>query len=424
MSFASRASQRYQVIVSEPVWSAALRPLTRNRQWIAAGLLRREVDRQPPALIVGPLTVDSSTPIGRNRAPLADWIVTAMPERGSPPNVTEWIQRLAPLRGQLLVILLVGLGDQQRDWRGWTVEQGQVQPLSGFRVIGQGMIQVGSEIAGHAMPRFEFADRWSRTVHAVGGEAAFAKVHSAKVVVVGVSRSGNLAAAMLASLGVGRLGLIDGDHLEPHNLDCMILAAEDDLGQNKALLIARRLAAFRSDLAISISTRRLGDRFEEPAISDADLFITCVDQDGPRLRVAKLATERLVPHLDIGTGVRRGENGRLDLGADVRLLLPGRGCVRCVGGLRNLAEAEYELRSPSGPLPRRSLARWDANGRVGSLVTLNSMAVSTGIQSWLDLLSGALQSSIWHRIRWQNGGSWHVDSGLVTGDAQCLVCRS
>jgi molybdopterin/thiamine biosynthesis adenylyltransferase len=423
MSYSNRAGPPFQVIVSEPVWSAALRPMTRNRQWIATGLVRRDLGRQPPALIIDTLATGPVPPKGLSLAPLADWIAIAMPEGDPPDDPLDWIQRLAPLRGQMLVILLIGLGREQREWRGWTVERGEVHPLSGFQVVGNGMIRVGGEPGDPSSELLGPSGRWSRTVHAVG-EGAFAKLRAAKVAIVGVSRTGNLAAAMLAGLGVRRLGLIDGDALETHNLDSMILATEADLGKNKALAIARRLAAFRSDLAISVSPRRLGARFEEPAINDADLIVTCVDQDGPRLRVAKLASEQLVPHLDIGTAVRRGENGRLDVGADVRLLLPGRGCVHCVGGLRNLAEAAYELRSPSGALPRRPPARWDAGGRLGSLVTLNSMAVATGIQCWLDLLAGDLESSIWHRIQWISGESWHVDSGLVTGDRGCPTCRT
>src|SRR5205814_279360 len=122
------------------------------------------------------------------------------------------------------------------------------------------------------------------------------------------------------------------------------------------------------------------------ALGGVDLVVTCVDRDGARLRAAYWARERLTPHLDIGAGVSRLAAGQRLLAADVRLLLPAAGCIRCVGGLGDSEGAEYELHAPPGALPRRPARAWDTGGRLGSLVTLNGLAVSFGVQSWLDLL--------------------------------------
>jgi hypothetical protein len=106
----------------------------------------------------------------------------------------------------------------------------------------------------------------------------------------------------------------------------------------------------------------------------------------------------------------------------VRLLLPRAGCIRCVGGLADFDQAEYDLHALPGALPRRPPDPWNARGRLGSLITLNSLAVSCGVQSWLDLLEGTLTASIWHRLRWRSGGGLEVNSALMGAGAECALC--
>jgi hypothetical protein len=370
--------------------------------------------------LVGDLTTSATPRTGSELPSLADWIAIAAPA-GEPPATPEaWLRRLQPSFAQLLTVLLVGLGRDRRAWRGWTIERGQVHPLAGLRIIGPGMVHA------RAWPDIESTDehdsaRWTRLRGAVG-ERVFAKLRESQVAVIGCSRTGTLAAGKFTALGVRGLSLIDGDAIEAHNLDGMLLATEADLGVNKAVALGRRLVTYRSDLAVKAVPMAFGSRASTYALGGSDLVVTCVDQDGPRLRAAHWAHDRLTPHLDIGVGVTRTAAGDRQLAADVRLLLPRAGCIRCVGGLADLEQAKYELHAPLGTSPRRRPQAWNARGRLGSLVTLNSLAVSFGVQSWLDLLEGALGGSIWHRLLWQPGRGLEVHSGLVSGRTECLLC--
>lgn len=408
----------FVVVVSQPTWISALRALSRHPDRVATGLVRRDPHRVPTGLVVQTLAVNERLGRGDAYAPLAPWIAVAMPT-GSPPDTpVDWLQRLAPGYGQLLVVLLVGFGPDRAEWRGWAITGDVIRPLVDLEIVGPDMIRVTRE---DSLSEHDAAEsRWSRTIQAVG-EPAFSRLRAATVAVVGSSRTGNLAAGMLAALGVGRLTLLDGDLIETHNLDGMLLATPEEVGQNKAEVVARHLAARRPDLAIRASRRGLGGWHDEGLVGSADLIVTCVDRPGPRLRAARLARDRLIPHLDIGTGVTLTA-GERQVAADVRLCLPRAGCVRCVGGVGDLAEAEYELRAPPGALPRRVPEPWNAGGRLGSLITLNAMAVSTGILSWLDLLAGALPASVWHRIHWVAGKTWEVASASVTFQPECPIC--
>jgi molybdopterin/thiamine biosynthesis adenylyltransferase len=356
----------FEVVVRFAAWRQALMPLLTNPALVATGPLVRDARRQPAALLIDELTSSVPSRTGADFPPLADWVAVAAPADHAPDDPETWIRRLQPRFAQLLAILLVGFRRDRSRWRGWTVERGVIRPLAGLRIVGPGMVHAAAALPADMLEDTNAA-RWSRLRGAVG-EAAFARLREARAAVVGCSRSGTLAAGMLAALGVRGLVLIDGDAVEAHNLDGMLLSTEADVGGNKAVALGRRLVEFRPDLMVQALRRPLDGSAAEQALGGADLVVTCVDQDGARLRAARWAREHLMPHLDVGTGVTRIAGGGRQLAADVRLLLPGAGCVRCVGGLADSEQAEYELHAPPSALPRRPPEAWDARGRLGSLV--------------------------------------------------------
>ena len=72
------------------------------------------------------------------------------------------------------------------------------------------------------------------------------------------------------------------------------LISEDDL---RAALRPYRVDPNTFEAAVR---RRLDCSAVQETLGGVDLVVTCVDQDGARLRAAHWARERLTPHLDIG----------------------------------------------------------------------------------------------------------------------------
>lgn len=394
-----------------------MRALSQDSRRIAVADLSIDSTRSPIGLVTRDLDIGSEAATGEDRAPLSNWGVI-MQGRGSPPGSPRaWLERFRPRHAQLFVLILVGFGTERGDWRGWVIHRGKSHPLSGFQVVGAKCFQVGTP-GVHVEHSGSVQNRWSRVKGVLGG--AFDKLRQGSVALVGCSRSGTIAATTLAALGVRHLSLIDGDVVEPHNLDGMYLATEDDVGRNKAAVLAERLIAYRPDIALSVVPQSL-TMHNVTSVGRADVIVSCVDQDVARLRIAQFANDFLRSHLDIATGVRL-QGGAKQLAADVRLLLPGEGCISCIGGLASRETAQAELLAPSSVWTRSALQPWNREGRIGSSLLLNSVAVSTGIQSILEVLESGEGASTWHRIRWE-ADCWTIDMAKATSQRQCEICR-
>ena len=104
------------------------------------------------------------------------------------------------------------------------------------------------------------------------------RLREAKVAVLGVGGLGGWAAWALACCGIGEMWLIDGDRVEPSNLNRQILYTEADIGLLKVEAAAARLRAFNSAMRVTATARRLESQVEiADYIADADVVVDAAD---------------------------------------------------------------------------------------------------------------------------------------------------
>ena len=85
-----------------------------------------------------------------------------------------------------------------------------------------------------------FPECWERNFPSLSAPEQLRLFRSA-VLVAGLGGLGGFLAELLTRVGVGRLLLADGDHFTPANLNRQLLATQETLGLNKAVVTARRL---------------------------------------------------------------------------------------------------------------------------------------------------------------------------------------
>ena len=73
------------------------------------------------------------------------------------------------------------------------------------------------------------------------GEEGLERLRSSSVLIVGVGGVGSYAAEAIARAGVGRITIMDGDSVQPSNLNRQLVALTSTLGRNKAKVMAERI---------------------------------------------------------------------------------------------------------------------------------------------------------------------------------------
>jgi molybdopterin/thiamine biosynthesis adenylyltransferase len=228
--------------------------------------------------------------------------------------------------------------------------------------------------------------RRSRQLPLVGQEAqeAFPK---ATVAVVGLGGLGSFAALQLAYLGIGHLVLIDADEVAETNLNRLLGAGPADIGRPKVEVLAEQVNRVAPDIKVTaIAADVLSPKALDHA-KDADLVLGCVDNHGARLTLNHLAIRYLVPLLDAGTGARLAADGRpTQLGGQVQLVVPGRGCMECRGFI-DPTRAAFDLAPPDVQQYEREHG-YGTEEIAPSVIFLNGVVASMQVAEVARLLGG------------------------------------
>ena len=148
-------------------------------------------------------------------------------------------------------------------------------------------------------------DRYSRTIKLVG-EEGLARLKASSVLVVGIGGVGSYAAEAIARAGIGRITLMDGDSVQPSNLNRQLVALTSTLGRNKAEVMAERIRDIDSNTIVTALARF----YEE----DDDLDLTAFDWviDAIDSVIAKTALIKTAVEEDVNIVSAMGAAGKFD----------------------------------------------------------------------------------------------------------------
>jgi hypothetical protein len=347
------------------------------------------------------------------RADGEDWLTRGLASGADLPNPALILARVSVLPAALQLpaaVLYIARGAPPRAY--WLDADGQRQPM-GLLLLSPGLPEVG------ALPERSYAaeERWSRTAGALG-EHAWQRLCQLHYLIIGCGRNGSLLAHALVRMGARRLSLIDPDTVELANLDGDGYLP-DHLGAPKAEALAESLRAVNPTVVVQPLPYSVTDYRILPAAREADVLITAVDDDGARWAVAQLAVLYLKPLLDVGTGVLTSESGEPLLGADIRWIVPGEGCLLCIGGLANPQQVEVVRQGLHAEQQYRAQRHWQQERR-GSLRSLNMVAVGLALRMLEDYLAMRLQTSRWLRLVYQDATPQVQEMGHGTPHHRCL----
>ncbi len=179
------------------------------------------------------------------------------------------------------------------------------------------------------------------------GEAALRRLTAAHVVVVGVGGVGSWAAEALARSGVGRLTLIDLDHVAESNINRQVMALESTVGAAKVQVMAARCRDIAPGCRIDPVEEFVTADNVAALLPPADALIDAIDQPRAKAALIAQARRRRMPLVVCG-----GAGGRSD---PLRLQRTDLALAR---GDALLASVRARLRREHG-FPREAGRRFD-----------------------------------------------------------------
>ncbi len=156
-----------------------------------------------------------------------------------------------------------------------------------------------------------------------GGQAQLLNSH---VVVIGAGGIGSPALQYLAAAGIGRLTIIDDDHVDLSNLQRQTLFGTADIEHPKAQAAADAIARINLDVAVVPVVQRITMQNAAMLLAGADVVLDGCDNFATRLAVADAALGLCIPL--VSAAVAQFE-GQLSVYRGWEPTLP---CYRCFVG--------------------------------------------------------------------------------------------
>jgi len=154
------------------------------------------------------------------------------------------------------------------------------------------------------------------------GEEGQQKLHDASVLVVGCGGLGAPVLQYLTAMGIGHLGLCDGDTVALANLNRQLLFGMDDVEKQKASTAKKRLLTLNPNLKTTVYDEFLDIKRAEEIIPEYDLVVDCLDNFKTRFISNDACVKFKKPLIHAGISEFYGQ---------LMTIIPGVGpCLRCL----------------------------------------------------------------------------------------------
>lgn len=186
------------------------------------------------------------------------------------------------------------------------------------------------------------------------GEHSEQVLDRCRIGVVGLGGGGSHVVQQLAHIGVGNFVVIDPQRIDETNLNRLVGATAADIRRwrpTPKVMIAKRII---SAVRPTAKVRMVMDLWQTAgeALKTCDVIVGCLDSVRAKDELDAFCRRFMIPYIDIGMDVHKGDSGYLIAG-QVVLSTPGTPCLRCFGIVtENALEEEGRRYGDAGGLPQ------------------------------------------------------------------------
>ena len=154
------------------------------------------------------------------------------------------------------------------------------------------------------------------------GEEGQQKLANASVLVVGCGGLGAPVLYYLTAMGIGHIGMCDGDTVSLANLNRQILFTTEDVGKPKANTAKKRLIALNPDIKTTVYDKFLDKKLAEEIVPSYNIVIDCLDNFSTRFILNDACVAARKPYVHAGIKELYGQ---------LMTIIPGKSpCLRCL----------------------------------------------------------------------------------------------
>lgn len=154
------------------------------------------------------------------------------------------------------------------------------------------------------------------------GEEGQARLLGSSVLVIGAGGLGSPALYYLAACGIGRLGIVDSDRVEPSNLNRQILHGCPDIGESKTVSARKSIEHIRPDIDIEEYPVRMDHSNGRDIVAAWDFVVEATDS---------FESKFLVNDVCVGASKAFSHAAVQAMYGQAMTIIPGESpCYRCV----------------------------------------------------------------------------------------------
>jgi molybdopterin/thiamine biosynthesis adenylyltransferase len=255
-------------------------------------------------------------------------------------------------------------------------------------------------------PKFkplDIRERTARLNSAFGIEAA-SRLRRATVAVIGAGGTGSAVIEILARAGVGKLILVDPDHIEESNLERVHGSQPSHAEQAvpKVEVARNHVLAIDPSCQVEAIIGRLPQNEVVDAVIRADLTVGCTDRQHSRLALSDIAVRYLVPTIDCAVALEGADGAVTAQVIQLVRFLSADPCALCRGMIvpntisqELMSEEERRLRQEEAKQAQlrgeNSTQYWHREAQLNTVGFLTTMAGSMAAGYAIGWLTGRFE---------------------------------
>ncbi|MEA3460673.1 MAG: tRNA threonylcarbamoyladenosine dehydratase [Bacteroidota bacterium] len=149
---------------------------------------------------------------------------------------------------------------------------------------------------------------WQQRTIQLLGEEKFTRLQQAHVLIAGMGGVGSMAAEMICRGGIGKITIIDGDTVQPGNLNRQLPATHSNLSRQKAVVMGERLIDINPGLELTVINEFIKEeRIPEILQTPFDYVVDAIDTLSPKIYLIYHTVNR-----DLKLTSSMGSGGKVD----------------------------------------------------------------------------------------------------------------